>query len=171
MANITQNTDFTYPYVVYAGASGSPERTKLDQLIEKWEEEILIKILGERMYNEYLANSGSAFYSGLINGTTYQVDGIDFVYEGMIPVFIRIIYYWWQRNSETRIGNEGNYIPSYENSVKTVPGATMEEAFNEAVNKIKNNRQYSPTVYHYIDNEYTGSIWDFTEFEKVTYWI
>jgi hypothetical protein len=170
MANIITIADFSKPYVVYA-VDSEDSGTILDELITYYEKIILTQILGEQEYNDYIANPTETEWVNFVDGVTYTYDSISYVYPGIKPVLTKMMYYYWQVDAQQRLGERGSLNPTLLNSDKVIPRQKMVRAFNEAKDEIRNNRTYSPTVYHYLyhmqeNNDYFPN-WEYTEFYHI----
>lgn len=173
MANEITIADFTQPFMVFA-PSGSDEETFLNQLITYYQKDILTQILGEIEYNDYVTNRSNTEWDEFVDGDTYVHDDITYVYPGIKPVLTNLMYYYWNVETASNLGESGALKRSLVNAVQVVPRYKMVRAFNDAVADIFNNRTYSPTVYNFLlhkqeDEDYFPD-WEYTQFYKINQW-
>lgn len=172
MNNLITISDFSNPYLVFAVA-GADSEDLLNEYITKYQKDYLIQILGHRTYNVFDAAciSGvpptSGFWYEFIEGVTYPEDSVNYIYPGIKPVLVKLLYYWWHRNTATILGEKGELKANYQKLVKTIPAQKMVSAYNDAIEEIQSCISYAPTVYHYMNTQYTGDDWLFTEFENI----
>jgi hypothetical protein len=149
MANITSITDFKNPYIPYA-VSGENTEEYLNEIIEYYEKIILTNILGEIEYNDYIANPTNTEWVNFVSGTTYTYNSVSYVYPGIKDVLVKLIYYYWQKDTASNLGESGQLKKTLVHATQIIPSGKMARAYNEAVDLIINNRSYSPTVYNYL---------------------
>lgn len=176
MDPLIEITDFSNPMLVYAKTTGATD-TYFDEVVQRYQKKILLDILGRQLYNEFDA----AYTAGLVadtfwyrfyNGYDYTVDSVEYKYLGIKEVLVGFIFYYWMASKKSTLSEDGHTIADYEESSKYMPQELMEEAWNDAVDVISNNEHNSPTVYHFIDNNYDGSgTWYFTKIGRVNMFI
>lgn len=173
LTTLLEISDFKHPFKVFEKNNNNDGSEKyFDEILEFAQKEYLITLLGYRMYNymkdNYVSGSGD-FYDLLVSGTDYTVNDIEYNYEGIKPSLMRYSYYHWQRWKATDLNKNGAIVQSFENSVKVIPAKRMFKAYNEMCDDINGSEAYRPTVYHYIYNNYTGDLWDYKGFKKISY--
>lgn len=170
MANIITISDFSSPYLVYA-VTGDDSNTILNDLITYYEKLILTQILGEIEYNDYIANPSNTEWGYFVDGHTYTYNSESYVYPGIKPILTKFLYYYWQVETSSSLAESGQLKKNLVNSIQIVPAHKMVRAYNEAIDLISNDREYSPTVYNFLDhmqseNDYFPD-WEYTTFEKI----
>ena len=173
MVNFISNSDFTTLEKVYSGGENSTEF--LNDIIEKYQKDLLIDILGEREYynlDNDLVDGVPATNKWLlfVNGTDYVVDSVHYDYKGIKPVLLKFIYYYWQKENASILAESGELVNNQINARKVIPINKMVAAYNEGIDLIYNSRSYSPTVWHYLQNDGTFTDWVFTQREKLNTW-
>ena len=168
--------DFKNPMLVYAESTGVTD-TFFEEVVQRYQKKILLDILGRQLYNEFDAAYKAGLTSGTFwyrfyNGYDYTVDSIEYNYLGIKGVLVGFIFYYWMASKKSQLARDGHTLQNYEESQKYMPQELMEESWNDAVDDVSNNEHNSPTVYHFIDNNYDGSgTWYFTKIDKINMWI
>jgi len=170
MIRLIENNDFDGKvYKIFSGSENATEY--LNEIIDKYQEKILKQILGNiEYYNLTQDITDGALttqkWIDFVKGTDYIVNDIHYNYKGIEPVLIDFIYYYWQRHTVSILAENGELSLNNKNSKKVIPVSKMNEAYNNAIDKIQSNDLYEPTVYHYLKNHDFDN-WYFTEFEKL----
>jgi len=171
MINLITNDDFTGNLEkVFSGSGNATEY--LNDIITKYQKEILIDILGEIEYynfeNDFTDDEPQTTkWINFLNGTDYVVDLIHYDYKGIKPVLIKFIFYYWQKETVSILGESGELSNNQINSTKIIPINKMVASYNDGVDLIKSSRTYAPTVYKYLYDEGTFTDWIFTKREKI----
>jgi len=164
MDNLITISDFKNPYLVFAVA-GEVSETYLNELIAKYQKEILRKILGVVTYNDMETNITDNIWDRFINGYTYTVDSVEYQYKGIKEVLTNFIFYYWSYNVVNNLVPFGSIAINYEENDKTIDVNKMVHAWNDAINLIDNNILYDATVYHYLEN-FAPDTWIFNVYDK-----
>jgi len=135
--------------------------------ITKYQKEILIKLLG---YDLYLAfETGMAEeepedkWTDLKNGSTYQVNGINYQNPGVIDI---IAYYVYCKHLSV---NYEQYTTIGVTANKAENGVTVSPE-NKITNAWNNMLHYYYMVYDFLANNQTDyPNWEFTELKLITY--
>lgn len=164
--------DFTHPYKVFEKHLNNDGNEKyFDQILQKSQKDFLKDLLGYRMYRDLVLNYDSAvtndFWYYLINGTTYTYNDESYIYPGVKTALMRHSYYDWQRWNADQLTSSGGIKQSYKEATKIIPADKMVTAINEMVDMVISSDAYEPTIYHFIDTQYTGDNWDYKGFEKI----
>jgi hypothetical protein len=175
MDNLITISDFYNPYMVYA-ESGEDTETFLNEIITYYQKPILTSILGEIEYNAFEDDlngivPASDQWTWFYTGKEYTYDSVTYKYEGIKDVLVRFIYYYWQKETASNLAESGQLRKNLVNSFQVVPAFKMSRAYNEAIEYIKNNRTYSPTVYNFLDHQQSLNSyfpdWEYTQIEKI----
>jgi hypothetical protein len=174
MENLIVINDFKQPFAPYGGADSADY---VNAIITQYQKEILTKILGEIEYNAFNTDlndtdtPSSTEWLYFLNGTTYTYNSVSYVYPGIKDVLTKFMYYYWQRNTASDLGNTSNVQKILINSKQKIPDKMMTQAYNLSVNEIYNSREYSPTVYNFLNHQQSLNSyfpnWDFTSFDKI----
>lgn len=164
--------DFSNPMLVYS-ETGKTSAKYLKEVVERYQKKIFLKILGTQLYNDFVTNeSVTDFWKDFIAGKDYTVDGIDFVYEGIKPILTGLIFYYWNKSLLSQLDKTDRIIHKFKESQKTMPAELMVESWNDGVELIQSRDIYKATVYHYIENNYEGSLsWIYTKHRKMNLFI
>jgi len=173
MDNLIVIGDFNNPYLPYAGADSA---AYLNDIITQYQKPILTQILGEVEYNNFNDDltgivPGSTEWEYFLDGTTYVHDSVSYVFPGIKPILTKFMFYYWQRDTVNDLAETGQLKKNLLNASQVIPAHKMTAAYNDSVDEIINVREYSPTVYHFMnhmqdDNDYFPD-WDFTTFIKI----
>lgn len=174
LTTLLKISDFTNPFTIYEkNADNDGYEKYYDDVLARSQKEFLIKILGYQMYNymltNYTANNGD-FYDLLVKGTAYDYNDITYTYEGIKPALIRFTFYEWHRWNKDRLTTSGSLRQNMKESVKVIPVDKMFTAYREMREMIYSKVAYAPTIYHYINTQYTGSLWQYEGFKKKNAW-
>jgi len=166
--------DFVNPYRIFEKASDNDGyESYFDDILARAQKDFLIKLLGYQMYNymllNYTADNGD-FYDLLVKGTSYTYNGITYTYEGIKPALMRLSYFEWQEWNKDRLAASGSLKQNFKESQKVIPVQKMYTAYREMLEMVESDVIYSPTIYHYIETQYTGTIWEYQGFEKKNAW-
>lgn len=171
MNNLISKNDFESTFQVYAG---TPETESfLDDVIERYQPKILRNILGEIEYQNFVADftdgvPGTTKWLNFLNGETYTYNSVSYVYEGIKPVLVRFIYYYWHLENMTIPGETGQLKPEYQKIRQVINPFKSVSAWNDAIDLVQGSDAYYPTVWKYLnDAGYTFSDWSFTGFQKM----
>jgi hypothetical protein len=167
---ILANTDFKNPYLIYAPTGNSNAITFFENIRDEYEEHYLKKILGVRTYNDYLDNSGNTFWTNFVDGVDYTVNSVEYKYPGIKPVLARFVFFHWHEEKDSKLVWEGKIKDTYEDKIKHMPYHEMVKQFNKAVDLIDSPFSYDADVYHYMDTQYTGDDWIYTQIKKINEW-
>lgn len=161
--------NFSNPFEVFEKHDNNDGYEKyFDDILAKSQKEFLINILGYQMYKTMQdAYPDSGFFSELVSGVEYTEDSILYDFEGIKDALMRYTYYIWQRFNADSLQSSGSIRQGFNESVKVIPDDKMVSAYNEMEDLINNDTIYAPTIYHYIDTQYTGTDWEYKGFEKI----
>lgn len=175
MINLITNKDFVGNLEkVFSGGSDATEY--LNDIITKYQKEILIDILGEIEYynfeQDFATVSGvtapqTTKWINFLDGVVYTDNSINYDYKGIKPVLIKFVYYYWQVETSSILAESGELTNNQKNSKKIIPANKMVRSYNDAIDLICDSRSYSPTVYKYLDYEGTFTDWIFTKRGKI----
>jgi hypothetical protein len=175
MDNLITISDFYNPYMVYA-ESGEDTETFLNEIITYYQKAILTSILGEIEYNNFEDDltgtvPASDQWDWFYTGKEYTYNDVTYKYQGIKDVLVRMIYYYWQKETASNLAESGQLRKNLVNAVQVIPSFKMSRAYNEAIDNIINTREYSPTVYNFLShqqelNNYFED-WVFTKVEKI----
>lgn len=175
MINLITNKDFIGNLEkIFSGGADATEY--LNDIIKKYQKEILIDILGEIEYynfeNDFAEVSGviapqTTKWINFLDGTDYIDNDIHYDYKGIKPVLIKMIYYYWQVETASILAESGELTNNQINSKKVIPKSKMVRSYNDGLDLIYNSRPYSPTVYNYLVNDGTFTNWIFTKRDKL----
>jgi hypothetical protein len=139
----------------------------LKYFIDKYEPEIIRKVVGQKFYNEILAALAiiplDAEFNKLINGGSFTIDGVAYHFRGLKWITAGIIYYWYQRNNVYNVAQTGGTKPTYSGLEPVSMGFKMRQAFNEAIDLIDDGRCDTPTLKNFLENS------DFENYEVCLY--
>lgn len=138
--------DHTY----FIGEINLPNTTKADVqerlnfFINKYEEKLLIELLGYDLYKQYktglTAQEPESKWLDIRDGAEYTNSaGIMFKWDGLRneetkkSMIANYVYYWWMRNEVSQTSAVGEVITTTENAVRTSPSVKMSRAWNEMV--------------------------------------
>lgn len=164
MDNIITISDFKNPYLVFATA-GTVTETYLNELIAKYQEEILKNILGIQTYNVMQTDIADDLWTRFISGYTYTVDSISYEYQGIKEVLTNFLYYYWNYDLANGLVPDGSVVMNYDENTKVIPQQKMVNSWNDACKLIDNNILYDATVYHYLEN-FAPDTWIYKGFKK-----
>lgn len=131
MASIIDYTYFTgeisIPNLTGTGPIVTANLAKVNRLIDLYEKDYLIKLLGEDLYDQFVTDLGTseAWATGLrdeLRDTTLRVSPIAYY-----------MYYFWLRESATYVTSGGQAEPKNKNSLNSSPNLRMVEAYNRMV--------------------------------------
>lgn len=164
---ITYN-NLKVPFNVFA-ADGNDY---FNQLLDNYQPEILRKILGEIEFYDLDQNETDAKWSAFISGDNYTVNSVVYDYKGIKPILAKFMYYYWQRETASILGEKGNLYNDSGKIKQIVPRGRMVNAYNKACFEINNNTLNYPTVYHFLTEHPTYEFDDlnYTETEKINEW-
>jgi hypothetical protein len=140
----------------------------LKYFIDKYEPEILRKVVGQKFYNDILAalevEPLDAEFDKLINGGSFDIDGVAYHFRGLKWITAGIIYYWYHRNNAYNTAQTGGTKPTYTSGLESVSmGFKMRQAFNEAIDLIDDGKCNTPTLKNFLENS------DFENYEVCLY--
>jgi hypothetical protein len=173
MNNLITKIDFESTFQVFAGTEEM--ESKLDDVIERYQPQILRKILGEIEYQSFandITNGvpASAKWVSFLDGKTYTANGVTYYYEGIKPVLVRFMFYYWHLEMLTIPGEMGQLKPEYQKIKQVVNGAKLAGAYNEACEMIVNTTDaYYPSVWNFLnDAGYTFTDWNYHRIAKIS---
>jgi hypothetical protein len=168
MNNWITISDFSNPYQVFA-ESGTASETYLDELITKYQADILRHILGEVEYYNLTQNESDTKWVKFKTGEKYTVDSIVYDYKGIKPVLVKFVYYWWHRSYQSQVAQNGEFVRIGTKLRQVIPAWKMVSAYNDACTEISNSILNYPTVYHFLNDHPTYSFddLDFGTYEKI----
>jgi hypothetical protein len=174
MENLIVILDFKQPFAPYGGADSADY---VNAIITQYQKDILTQILGEIEYNAFETDLNGTDtptldqWDWFLNGTTYTYNSVSYVYPGIKQVLTKFMYYYWQRNTASDLGNTGQVQKVLLNSAQVIPSKMMVQAYNLSVDEIYNKRTYGPTVYNFLSHQQSLNSyfpdWDFTSFDKI----
>lgn len=161
--------DFENPFMIVEKLENNDGYEEyFDDILAKSQKDFLLNILGYRMYDTMVSDyPDGGFYDYLVSGKDYTESGIDYNFEGILPALMRYTYFKWQVFNEDQLQSSGSIRQTFEESEKVIPVNKMVLAYNEMVDLLNGSDSYAPTVYHYIDTQYTGDDWIYKGFEKI----
>lgn len=130
-----------------ATVSGSAVGEQLTLFINKYEEELLTKVLGYSLYKSFKtgieAGTPDTKWIALRDGKEYAYHGKTVKWKGLritSPVKQSLIadyvYYWFMYNNATQTAAMGEVKTAAENAASVSPGLKMEIAWNEMSKRI-----------------------------------
>ena len=129
-----------------AQLSQLPVKENLDWFINRYEGEILDKILGYSLAARFKAGLAedpiSPEWEALLNGTLYDVDGktrswMGFRNSRKASLVANYVYFFYMRNEVTQTVGIGTVSPFGENSERQSPAPKMVRAWNEMLDYIE----------------------------------
>lgn len=167
-------SDFTNPFTIFEkNKDNDGYEVYFDDILARAQKEFLLKLLGYQMYNYMLTNyteDNGDFYDLLVKGTTYTYNGISYVFEGIKPALMRYSYFEWQNWNKDRLASSGSLKQNFKESQKVIPVQKMYTAYREMLEMVESAVAYAPTIWHYIETQYTGTNWEYQGFEKKNAW-
>lgn len=100
MANILSRTDFSTG-ITAIDIDSNIRNFTLDKFIEQYEPIVLRDLLGEALYQDYLAYTSLEKYTNLINGELLTIDGAKYKFEGVKTMLKYFIYYFYKGQNES----------------------------------------------------------------------
>jgi hypothetical protein len=172
MDRLITNTDFKNPMKVYF-QDGKKTQTYLNDIIDRYQKKILLDILGYELYYNFEDQyPDGGFWDEFVDGKDYTNNGINYEYEGIKDVLVGMIFYYYEKSQKTKRASEDRIISKFNESIKYMPAELVVESWNDAVDLIESRIENKPTVYNFIDHNYTGSIeWVYTREEKINMFI
>lgn len=174
LSRILANTDFEEPYnLFYRHSTNDGYQKYFEQIQDKCQKDFLIAILGHPMYEQLVDNYTSeadVFWDRLIDGYEYTYNGVTYNYLGVKDALIRYTYFHWHEYNKNRLQSAGAVRQGYEKSQKVMPADRMYTGWREMLSLINGDLQYQPTIYHFIDTQYTGDDWYYVGFEENNAW-
>lgn len=166
--NLITISDFKYPYKVVANEPALV--TRLTELIETKQQDILLKILGSIEVSNFEVDfdGGSVPQSDLwlnfLNGETWAANNnnqdFSIIYRGIKPVLVRFIYYYYIESTQSVKMQSGEGAAKFQNSNQIVPDDLIRGAYKAGVDLIGNDwvegerisdlDEYKPTVFNYL---------------------
>lgn len=113
----------------------------VDSFIVEFERDILIKILGLRMYNAFMAGLTESVveqrWQDLRDGVEYNnKEWMGFANSRKKSLIANYVYYWYTRDQVTQTTGVGESATKTENAVRVSPAGKQTRAWNEMVNWI-----------------------------------
>lgn len=128
---------------------GMYEQAKIQQYIDKYEKQTLIKLLGVELFNEFVLDlvgnvPQSAKYLKIYNPFEYENDSCNIhISEGMIDMVKGFVYYQYLKDLTNTVAISGNVRPKGENSenVSTL-NSMIYTRYNDSVRTLKSIQFY-----------------------------
>ena len=123
--------------IVLDDSCGTDER--LQYFIEKYEPQILRKILGQKFFNSLqteLTAGLSGEWAVLVNGGNFDIDGVTYQFEGLKHITAGFIYYWYHRDNAYNVAQTGGTIPTRTDAVNKSMAFKQFKAWNASVELI-----------------------------------
>lgn len=101
--------------------NGADSSAAIQGYIDRFEREILIKGLGPALYNivktsftgDALNNDAEQRIKDLVNGTTYEQDGISVTWEGLKSLSVPYVFFWyWNQLDHIKRDNDEKIEPA-----------------------------------------------------------
>ena len=157
------------------------EDSDIDDVIAKYEPEILTKVLGYRLYALIKDNSDeSGIYYDLINGKIYTaIDENDVKWNGLknsedISLIAYYVYVNWQKYHVTNTTNVGEVANEVELSSRANPAQKMGSAWTKMRQLVGYAGQdiLEPSLYNFLkEHESSYPEWKFKDVGRVTFLI
>jgi hypothetical protein len=169
MINFIENSDLENSiYKVFVG--GQNETEFFNEIVSDTQEVVLRQILGNIEYNElesYIIDGEltSDKWINFVNGTSYNYNGVEYVYKGIKPILIKFIYFFWQKAKRSILSENGEIKKG-----SIYPLSKMVLAYNSAIDLIQDNYNYNASVYNYMIHSGLFTNLLFSEFKKVNTW-
>ena len=174
MINLATNIDFKNPYQVYSDDGAD---IILEQIITQFQRRYLVQILGEQEYSKFESDGNGIptedKWTRFLNGYDYQKDSssgvpITIRYPGIKPVLTKLIFLDYHENTQEVTQKNGRGRMKRLNIDQIKPRNMQVNAWNDAVDEIKDESLYSPTVYNFLyEHKENYPDWDFTGFEHI----
>jgi hypothetical protein len=159
-------------YTVYSASENSNQL--LNDIITDKQKDILLSILGNIEYYNFEQDFSAGVptsqkWLDFLNGADYTVNSVVYPFAGIKPVLVKFIYYHWQRETVSILGESGELYSNTNRLLKVVPRNKMVSAYNKACYEVSNCDSYSPTVYHFLTEHPTYDFDDlvFKGIEKI----
>lgn len=161
--------DFFYaPYNV----PNQTEKVSFQNYLGVKEEEILLKLFGYELWDEFkaaiIAGSPSQKWVDLRDGDTYTYGGETYKYYGLNDLLVPVIYSWWLKDNFDKHTNIGVGLNQKTDFTLISPAKRIARAFNKFSEKVGSVRCYENTLWGFLKaNEDTYTTWDeFEDFEE-----
>tara|TARA_Y100000385_G_scaffold279249_1_gene328672 strand:- start:742 stop:1260 length:519 start_codon:yes stop_codon:yes gene_type:complete len=151
MIYITQQSMFVGELEVILSDNCAPDE-RLQYFIEKYEPQILRKILGQKFFNSLQTelNSGlTGEWAVLVNGGDFSIDGVTYQFEGLKNITAGFIYYWYHRDNAYNVAQTGGTLPMRKEATNKSMAFKQFTAWNKAVELIDCG-DYS--LYSFLEN-------------------
>lgn len=152
MAIVTIN-DFTGEIKIPLSNSTCGEAQKLTRMINQYETDILVDLLGE-MYGDFIANITDTKYQDLINGANFTIDGVEIPFVGLKALIAYKIYYYYQASESTQSSSIGEMKSISVDNYPVLVGSKLANAWNRFVRIVglPNEGKYRPTLHNFLTN-------------------
>lgn len=147
MANLVTNLMFVAEINIPNNTSPEVVET-INWLINKYEPEILEKLMGYELYGAYISNPEDQRIVDLISGVEYvKDDGTLAQWKGLkqsstVSILANYIYYQWQVFNVVKQGGQNTVIPKGAMSINISPNIKMIKAWNDLVTQVRLMVQY-----------------------------
>lgn len=172
------NNDINLPGKVLSG-----DYEVITQYIAKYEQEVLLMLLGYSLYKEFkaeidagtfsakwLAFKDGAEYTVNFGSTDHTIKWNGLVNSDKTSLIAYYIYYQYMRDNISLTTDIGEVYGTSENSERTNPGNKITYAYNKFVDlygKLMDG-VFVPSAYRYLyENESDFDLWVFTPVEKI----
>jgi len=140
----------------------------IDSYIERYEKEILIKLLGYELWklvNAYDPTTSEQRIKDLVEGKEWTYSGNLIKWNGFknddkISLIAYYVYYWYVRNKNVNFQTTGTQKAKNENSAAASPVQLLSQAWD----RLGNLYQYDAESAYFFLNEHSSDYpeWDFT---------
>lgn len=149
------------------------ENRDLESYLADKEEEVLRKLFGTALYNDFIAGIGAGSplqkWIDLRDGTTYTFGGVEYEYKGLVDLLVPCLFAFWVKENSDKYTNSGTVRNSPTmNSTSVSPARRISEAYSKFCDKVGSECEYCDTLYGFIlanDSDYDD--WVFTEPEPM----
>lgn len=149
------------------------ENKDLESFLASTEEDILRKLLGTALYNDFIAGIGVGSpdqkWIDLRDGDVYTYGGVEYEYKGLVDLLVPCIFAYWVKETNDKYTNSGTVRNSPAmNSTAISPARRISEAYARFCSKVGNECEYCDTLYGFIlANESDYPDWVFKEPEPM----
>lgn len=162
----------------YSNIQTENSPTRFADFVDKYEEELLRKILGHVLYEEFVSAYSEAYpdyldqledkWDRILNGSSYVISDVSYKGVGIKEILKPYVYSLWNRLTSLSRAGSGLVESNNENSTRVSPTVDVVTSYNRAVNAIGG--------YYNVCNTFCGMMsayrtdyptWRFTKVERM----